>query len=1060
MIENKEIMGIADINEATVAWRKMTFLLKDLQSKVITVKKVDELIQTLLDADLQLDDTEELSIIYHHEGSDAATFLAYQGRVFPNESVTTAKYCFTADNPAISTVIKQKKQGITYFSNQKACAKAGFTDYKSVLILPMTFNESKNVGAFVLHHPHQENAYGNEIQAVWKVLSEQIAFFIRTHVRIQYNQIFDNVRHDLLTHHFDQEYDLIAAVVDYIKRWYSDDDIYVLIKNTMNLDSYYLACDKGVVKKDFRCAGVMDEMQINAIVGGESIIEQLETQHEMVISPPELVSKGTGGSCCSWLGASFYHPSEYNLGFIILHNRETENAYALGADAFLDRIADFTALLLADYRSRKKNDFIKEVHDFRINNKDDETALYQKIYTFLHQAYGINSLAIAKVNRVTQLVEPVFNEGETEIDFDKTLQNIAIQHAETLRNDVSTNAEKLTIWHEKHQQCYLIAPMRTGSEDNNLKVIGCFVIPVTKAGSISARVINRLSDALATELNEIDRQKRNDTLNQFGKRVSQLATVGLTQDKILEIAHQYIERAMFTENLYIALYDQENISFPLIQRDGKEWPEETKPQSRRLNTEQQGKTEAIIIDRKPILHLTNAESKAWYTDPKHPERQEFVDDYLASWIGVPIFYNDHVVGVIATYHPKVDYVYSQADVFFLQNVAHQVSRLLLTLELSNNQAKIAEQQHILSTSLLAQDLTHRLNNSIGAMVIDVKQAYRDIQSAIKFKDTRNLEFTLEGLKDTETMLQELIKETKEISDDSTQCIHLNVLLEKIAKQVRIGKRLDDISVNITLDIALDLVEISAHYRTLFNSLYAIVDNAADALVTQYHDDNSDDALFLSISAQQHEGVITLRIEDNGVLVPSMIKNEIFEHGISSKSASGFGLWRSQAVIKSLNGTLHFLQYPQERIKRFTINLPIVNDLSAHKRAYVLDDERTWRNIVKRWLIEDDFKVDAVDNKAALLMLLEQENGSPSHVFLDISLDKVDGSNRDGLSLIKEVARCAPKAKIILVTGYAKFADAYTGMYDTLIEKVTTDTGEVLSKKRFLQQVHEDSKEYS
>ena len=178
-MENKEIVDITKVTEATVAWRKMTFLLKDLQSKVITVKKIDELIHTLLAADLQLDDTEELSIIYHYEGSDAATFLAYQGRVFNNDSVQTPKYSFTADNPAITAVIDQSDQKTTYLATEKACAKAGFTGYKSVLILPMKRNAVKNVGAFVLHHPHQENAYENEIQEVWKVLSEQIAFFIR-----------------------------------------------------------------------------------------------------------------------------------------------------------------------------------------------------------------------------------------------------------------------------------------------------------------------------------------------------------------------------------------------------------------------------------------------------------------------------------------------------------------------------------------------------------------------------------------------------------------------------------------------------------------------------------------------------------------------------------------------------------------------------------------------------------------------------------------------------------------------------------------------------------------
>jgi signal transduction histidine kinase len=1040
---------IVKINEATVAWRKMAFLLKDLQNKVIGIKKIEEMIEILLEADLQLDDMEELSIIYQHEGNEEAVFLAYKGMMIQKKEQPNIN--FKKDTHCIERILDQSNQNLCYLKTQKACLEAGFTGYKSVLVIPMQLNPSKKVGAFILHHPFQEDAYNNEIQEIWQILSDQISFFIRTHIRIQYNKIFDNVRNDLLKQLFINENDLLMAVIEYVKRWYQDDNIYVLIKNTMNLDTYFLAYNDDRIKDDFRCHGVMSEAEINKIVGGQDVIRQLETHHEMVIESPKSNIKRIDTRCRSWLGASFYHPAEYNLGFIILHNRKREHAYALGADAFLDRIADFTALLLADYRSRKKYKFIKKIKNFKISNENDERRLYQKIYLFLHESYGIHSFAIAKINRISQLVEPIFNGGDAEIRFDKTLQQVAILHSEKLRNEKNTDAEKLTVWHEKHQQYYLISPMRTGSDDNHLKVLGCFIIPVTKAGSISARVINRLSDTLGQKIEKIDRQKRNETLNRFGKHASQLSTVGLTKKTILNIAHQYISEAMFTENLYISLFDKEKISFPLILKNGIPWSEETRPKPRRLNPLAQGKTEAIIINQQPILHLSNAESKAWYTDPNHPERMEFVDDYLASWIGVPIFYGDYVAGVIATYHPTIDYVYSEADVFFLQNVAHQVSRLLLALELSENQAKIAEQQHILSTSLLAQDLTHRLNNSVGAMVLTINQARKDIQSSIKFDNTERLEFTLEGLDDTAMMLKDLIKETKNISDDSTQSIQLNILLRKIAKQVMIGKRLDEINVNITLDIAKNLTKISAHYRTLFNSLYAIVDNAADALVAQYRKEGKNDALFLSISGNETSDGILLEVKDNGILIPARIKHEIFEHGVSGKGDSGFGLWRSRAVIHNLNGRIEFTEYPEKRSKVFTLYFPVKKREVVKKRVYLLDDEKTWRNALTRWLMESNFHVEAVDNKKSMLALLKNKKMTPSHVFLDISLDTVDGSNMDGLSLIKKVKQYVPKAKIIIVTGYARLSRAYIGEYDLLIEKITED-GEVLSKKILLEQL--------
>jgi GAF domain-containing protein len=83
-----------------------------------------------------------------------------------------------------------------------------------------------------------------------------------------------------------------------------------------------------------------------------------------------------------------------------------------------------------------------------------------------------------------------------------------------------------------------------------------------------------------------------------------------------------------------------------------------------------GRTEEIIRSKKPIFISTRKESIEWY---KKEGREEYIDDPLASWIGVPIKSEDKVLGVIATYHPTKDNVYQKDDLLILQGIADQAA---------------------------------------------------------------------------------------------------------------------------------------------------------------------------------------------------------------------------------------------------------------------------------------------------------------------------------------------------------------------------------------------------
>jgi GAF domain-containing protein len=163
--------------------------------------------------------------------------------------------------------------------------------------------------------------------------------------------------------------------------------------------------------------------------------------------------------------------------------------------------------------------------------------------------------------------------------------------------------------------------------------------------------------------------QRLEALVEFGQSITK--GLRLHESEVLQLIRDQACQLMDTDNMYIALYDETSdiVRFGLAYVEGERIDVKNDPRWQPRKTGK-GKTEEIIHTQQPIFTATMAESRAWY---QQLGREEYVGASFASWLGVPMIIGKKVLGVVATYHPTRDYVYSGDDLTVLQGLAIQAA---------------------------------------------------------------------------------------------------------------------------------------------------------------------------------------------------------------------------------------------------------------------------------------------------------------------------------------------------------------------------------------------------
>jgi len=102
-------------------------------------------------------------------------------------------------------------------------------------------------------------------------------------------------------------------------------------------------------------------------------------------------------------------------------------------------------------------------------------------------------------------------------------------------------------------------------------------------------------------------------------------------------------------------------------------------------------------------------------------------------------------------------------------------------------------------------------------------------------------------------------------------------------------------------------------------------------------------------------------------------------------------------------------------------------VNQNPRALVVEDDRSWQQILSEILIDCGLEVDAAEN---LEDATNQLKGSPHRVaVVDLSLSPNDHNNVDGLRVLDAVRKLDPNCRAILLTGFATVELAVTALTD-------------------------------
>ncbi|MFK5893631.1 MAG: GAF domain-containing protein, partial [Pseudomonadota bacterium] len=1007
-------------------WKDIVTLSTNIQAQSCSKSDRLGLLQSLIQENFPID-KREFSVIYKYYGAEQPKFAICAGKAIDKEQIIKSPP-FSSELKSITKCIKNPNEKLHYFKTELECNKAGFKGYKSVLLVPMQLNvdkTGKHVGVFIAHSKDKEYAYKN-LSMPLSALSEYMAFYMKINLMERRNRRTNTLHNNLLRNKPKKECNFLEFIVKELKSWFIHDDIYILLVNSFNIEEYFLACNKGTLIEDFRLTPPIIKTKLKSILGNTTTILKQPNKEVLKLDTKNAIKKhGITNNCKSWLATRLKDNTGETIGYIVLQNGVSEHSYEKDEGEFIARVADILAQAWLELRHAQKQKELEWFTNILITERNINTRkIYEHIKISIKRLYGNQDFLMIQIQPDTWKLKTVINSfSDFNLDKEQLFSKKIKEHIKKSGSSKNINAKELTLEHPVHGKL-LVTPMRLENRS-----IGCFILKAQHCGELTAKYIDKLSDLIALVLNKKHDIDRSSLLVEFGNRVNNLEPSKLSIESVISIAKDYISKAMYSENLYIALYDKNTgiISFPCILQNGKNWKE---VKDRIIIKNQLGKTETIILTGKTLLHETKKESKAWYA---HKNHKDYADNPLASWVGVPILTTEGVIGVIATYHFTEDYIYSENDLLFLQMLSSQISVLFknltldkanLTLDKANSdlnkansdlykaQESIVEKESLLATSLIAQDITHRLHNALGSISINITEVKETIKDICKQsnKNSSSLNLNSINLKTNEILpkltssldvVDNLLGEVQQVTYTEEQTISIKEITKKLINQMMVKNRFFG-KIVLSENYPNTNLKVKAHYRNLANCLYEIIDNAGTALSTQLDLPIINEQLYLKIVITEQEQYVFIDIIDNGKAIPDSLKDTIFKKGVSNKDAGGYGLWRAKSLAHTLKGELELLK-TDSNIKAFRLSLPIYIE-EEKLLAIIIEDAPPWVDIISRWLTEENFQIKTASNLKDAIDLFDNLSAVPKVVFLDISLDLYDSNDLDGISLIDKIKK--------------------------------------------------------
>lgn len=371
--------------------------------------------------------------------------------------------------------------------------------------------------------------------------------------------------------------------------------------------------------------------------------------------------------------------------------------------------------------------------------------------------------------------------------------------------------------------------------------------------------------------------------------------------------------------------------------------------------------------------------------------------------------------------------------------------LIDTTEQKQLELQFTQAQKMQAVGQLAGGIAHDFNNILTAMIgfCDLLLVRHGAGDA-SFSDIMQI-------KQNANRAANLVRQLLAFSRQQTLRPSVLIVTDVLAELSNLLRRLIGENIELKMVHGRDLGAIKVDQGQLEQVIINLAVNARDAmpgggqLTISTHMVSPKDVVKMGHSFMPAQDYVAMVIQDTGHGIPKGLLPKIFEPFFTTKEVgkgTGLGLSTVYGIVKQTGGFI-FADSEEGKGARFTIYLPVhkakadekaehvekrgaveaVADLWGHGTILLVEDEAAVRTFAYRALSKKGYSVLEAGSGEAALEIVKSHEGT-----IDLVISDVIMPNMDGPTLVKEIQKLRPDAKIIFISGYAQ--DGFRNGADT------------------------------
>jgi signal transduction histidine kinase len=290
---------------------------------------------------------------------------------------------------------------------------------------------------------------------------------------------------------------------------------------------------------------------------------------------------------------------------------------------------------------------------------------------------------------------------------------------------------------------------------------------------------------------------------------------------------------------------------------------------------------------------------------------------------------ERILGVIATYHPTRDYVYSGDDLEILQAMASLAAIAIdnakltygleqaveeRTRQLREEQGKSMAAARLAAVNTVAAGFVHRMGNVAGTIPVRVEQ----IKELLDPTDPNYSKF-VHLLNAINEDVEGILKAARAIQTSTTteplELVNIDTLVSTAVQRIAAPS-----TISVCSKCDPDLPPVLVFSGQFVDTLENIIRNGIEAIESA-----GSVIITCRTTTIDNQDFVAIGVRDTGHGIPPENLPKIFDLFFSTKGGMGFALWRAKTLVESLGGKIT-VESEVGKGTLFTILLPAAKEV--------------------------------------------------------------------------------------------------------------------------------------